>query len=135
MAEQAQGEQIHKGRCHCEAVAFELIAPANLIAHECNCSICSMVGFLHVIVSASKFRLLKGEDNLVSYRFNTGVANHLFCGTCGVKPYYIPRSNPDGFSVNARCLDRTHIDNLTVQPFDGQNWEKNAAALAHLSSD
>ena len=135
MSEPAQGERIHKGKCHCGAVVFELKAPTNLIAHECNCSICSMVGFLHVIAPASKFRLLKGEDNLVSYRFNSGVANHLFCGTCGVKPYYIPRSNPDGFSVNARCLDRTHIDNLTVEPFDGQNWEKNAGALAHLSSE
>jgi hypothetical protein len=51
-----------------------------------------------------------------------------------VKPFYVPRSNPDGFSVNARCLEPGTIESLTVEPFDGRNWENSAAALRHLSA-
>jgi hypothetical protein len=66
---------------------------------------------------------------------NTGTAKHLFCRICGVRPFYVPRSNPDGFSVNVRCLDQSGIRSLEVLPFDGENWEANGATLAGLSKD
>jgi len=94
-----------------------------------------MTGFLHLIVPASRFRLLRGADALEAYSFNTGTARHLFCHRCGIKSFYVPRSNPDGYSVNVRCLDRSTIDGVTVEAFDGQNWEQSAATLRHLSRD
>lgn len=125
----------HRGGCHCGDVAFEVEAPARLTVQDCNCSMCSMTGYLHLIVPANRFRLLRGDDRLTAYTFNTGVARHLFCRRCGIKSFYVPRSNPDGYSVNARCLDRSTIEHLAIEPFDGQNWERSAAALAHLSRE
>ena len=92
-----------------------------------------MSGFLHLIVPASRFRLLSGAEDLSEYTFNTGVAKHRFCRACGVKSFYIPRSNPDGVDVNARCLDVGTVAAFEVEPFDGSNWEENASALADLS--
>ncbi len=126
---------VHQGGCHCGAVRFEFDAPASLTVHACNCSICAMTGFQHIIVPGSHFRLLQGEDALSTYTFNTGVAKHLFCSVCGVKSYYVPRSNPDGFSVNWRCVDHSTFADITIEPFDGQNWEQHADSLAHLSRD
>jgi hypothetical protein len=94
-----------------------------------------MTGFLHLIVPASRFVLLRGSEALTTYTFNTGTARHLFCRRCGIKSFYVPRSNPDGFSVNARCLDPTTIATLIVEPFDGQNWESSADALRELSRE
>ena len=113
----------HKGGCHCGAVQYEVRAPAHIDALHCNCSICSMTGFLHLIVPKEDFTLLWGEDALTTYRFNTGTAQHTFCRHCGVKSFYVPRSHPDGFSVNVNCLDRTTIADIRVSDFDGQNWE------------
>jgi hypothetical protein len=123
----------HVGSCHCGAVRIEVEAPSELVAHECNCSMCARTGFLHLIVPAEDLRLVAGEAMLETYTFNTGVARHYFCRTCGCRPFYVPRSNPDGFSVNVRCLDHSTIARLVIEPFDGQNWEASAAALAHLS--
>jgi hypothetical protein len=118
----------HLGGCHCGRVRFEVIAPAQLEVVECDCSICSAYGFLHLIVPAERFKLLKGGDALTSYTFNTGVAKHLFCSTCGVKSFYVPRSHPGGFSVNARCIDSGTIQSITVSPFNGREWEMGRAA-------
>ena len=123
------------GGCHCGAVRFEAKIAEGAPAQSCNCSICARTGFVHLIVSESRFRLLRGEDVLTTYRFNTGVAAHLFCGICGVKSFYRPRSNPDGWSVNARCLDDIEALAIAVTPFDGRNWESHGAALAHLSKE
>ena len=123
----------HLGGCHCGAVRFEVDAPARIEALECNCTICTMTGFLHLIVPQERFRLLTDPAALARYTFNTGVAQHLFCRTCGIKSYYIPRSNPDGVDVNVRCLGRDTITELVVAPFDGRNWEASGGALAHLS--
>ena len=125
---------IYAGSCHCGAVAFEVDAPSPLLVQECNCSICTKAGFLHLIVPRSRFRLLRGEGHLTTYTFNTGVAKHTFCGTCGMKPFYTPRSNPDGVDVNVNCLDPIPAD-MVIEPFDGQNWEANGASLAHLSQE
>lgn len=124
---------LHKGSCHCGAVAIEIEAPAEIEALECNCSMCERTGFLHLIVAKNHFRLVSGADSISTYTFNTRVAQHYFCKACGCKPYYVPRSNPDGYSVNVRCIDKSTITKLTVRPFDGRNWEANAAHLAGLS--
>jgi len=125
---------IYRGGCHCGAVRFEVEAPEHIEASDCNCSICSRTGFLHLIVPRSRFHLLQGEDALTEYTFNTGVARHLFCSRCGIKSFYVPRSNPDGYSVNVRCLDLQPAS-LTVTPFDGVNWERHGNEVAHLSRE
>jgi hypothetical protein len=125
---------IHTGSCHCGTVVIEVDAPEDLVVYECNCSMCERTGFLHLIVPAARFHLVSGRDALTTYTFNTGLAKHTFCNVCGVKAFYVPRSNPDGFSVNLRCLDRATIRSVKVLPFDGQNWEASAAALTHLSA-
>lgn len=123
----------HRGGCHCGRVRFEVDAAADIEALDCNCSMCRLSGFLHLIVPRSAFRLLSGEDVLSEYRFGTGVARHLFCSVCGIKSFYVPRSNPDGIDVNVRALQRDHIASLRVTPFDGEHWEQHAAALGALS--
>ena len=122
-----------EGGCHCGAVRFAAELGPRLTVQDCNCSMCSKTGFLHVIVPEDRFRLLGGAERLTSYSFNTGVARHLFCDTCGVKAFYRPRSNPDGWSVNARCLDDYARLDLRIEPFDGQDWEAHGPGLAHLS--
>jgi hypothetical protein len=123
----------HRGGCHCGRVRFEVDAPAVIEATRCNCSICQMSGYLHLLVSRKEFRLLQGEDLLTTYTFNTGVAQHYFCRFCGVKSYYVPRSHPDGISVNVNCLDQETVKKVTVTPFDGQHWEQNVATLSPIS--
>lgn len=124
----------HRGGCHCGAVRFEVKAPAVLEANDCNCSICARVGgYAHLIVPKSHFNLLRGEEQLTEYTFNTGFARHLFCSVCGVKSFYVPRSHPDGYSVSARCLDPETIEELRIGRFDGQNWEANVDKLPPLS--
>lgn len=113
----------HRGGCHCGRVRFEVIAPKRLSVSECNCSICSKAGYLHLIVPAARFKLISGSDTLKTYSFNTHTAKHLFCSVCGVKSFYVPRSHPDGISVNARCIDSETIEELTVTPLDGREWE------------
>jgi hypothetical protein len=122
------------GSCHCGAVTFEVEAPADLEVEDCNCSICAKSGFWHLILPLSRFRLLSGEEHLTTYTFNTGVARHTFCRVCGIKPFYTPRSNPDGISVNARCLE-PRPRTLRIVPFDGRDWEANAHRLAAKSQE
>ncbi len=124
---------IHKGGCHCGRIRFEVDAPGDLEVNECNCSICRLTGFLHLIVRKDDFRLVSGQDDLSTYQFNTGVARHFFCAVCGVKSFYIPRSNPDGYSINARCLDPGTVTSMTIETFDGRNWEAHAHTLRHLT--
>ena len=112
------------GGCHCGAVRFEVLAPDAVEAKECNCSICRRTGYLHLIVEKERFRLTKGADKIATYSFNTGTAKHLFCSTCGIKSFYVPRSHPEGFSVNARCLDEGTVTEIVVTPFNGRDWEK-----------
>lgn len=122
----------HQGGCHCGRVRFEVDAAANPDVLDCNCSICRMTGFLHLIVPASSFRLLAGQDALVEYTFNTGTAKHRFCRHCGIKSFYVPRSHPDGFSVNARCLDDVELSALQVIAFDDGDRNAAMASIAHL---
>jgi hypothetical protein len=126
---------VHQGGCHCRRVRFEVDAPARLEALDCNCSICRMSGFLHLIVPASRFRLLSGAEDLGEYTFNTGAAKHRFCRHCGIKSFYVPRSHPDGIDVNVRCLDPATIEALQVVPFDDNDRDAATRAIAHLSHD
>ena len=123
------------GGCHCGAVRFEAALPAVVEAQDCNCSMCGKIGFIHIITPESRFRLTAGAETITTYSFNTGVAKHTFCMVCGVKSFYRSRSNPDGWSVNARCLDDPDSLDIRVEPFDGRNWEAHAAGLAHLSRE
>lgn len=124
---------VHRGGCHCGRVRFEVDAPARIDVLECNCSICRKTGFLHLIVPMGRFRLLQGANWLSEYTFNTAVARHRFCRVCGIKAFYIPRSNPDGVDVNVRCLDADTIESVVATPFDDTNREAATAAIAHLS--
>lgn len=119
----------HKGGCHCGAVRFKVSAPTKVTITDCNCSMCSKTGYQHLIVESADFRLLSGLENLVTYTFNTHQAKHKFCKTCGIKPFYIPRSHPDGVSVNLRCTDQSRFTKIEFKAFDGQNWEENVKAL------
>jgi hypothetical protein len=124
----------YPGSCHCGAVHFEVELADHIVVHECNCSMCNMVGFQHVIAPSSRFKLTSGAEAITTYRFNTGVAQHTFCKHCGVKPFYTPRSNPDGISVNFRCLQQVP-PRVDIEPFDGQHWEQHASELSDLSKD
>jgi hypothetical protein len=104
-------------------VRFRVTADLSRVT-ECNCSICSKKGFLHLIVAPEAFELISGKDALTTYRFNTGVAQHTFCATCGIHPFYIPRSDPDKVDVNVRCLDGVDVAALRIGHFDGRNWEE-----------
>jgi len=119
------------GGCHCGAVRYEVLAPDAIEAEECTCSICRMTGYLHLEVEKERFRLLQGADKLTAYSFNTGAAKHLFCSICGIKSFYVPRSKPDGFSVNVRCLNDGAVRVTRITLFDGDHWEEHMAGLAN----
>ena len=121
-----------KGSCHCGAVTFEVLAPDEVEVIDCNCSMCSRTGYLHLIVPKERFRLLSGKRKLATYQFNTNQAKHLFCSVCGIKSFYVPRSHPDGYSVNFRCLSADDFKSILTTEFDGKNWEENAGSLAPL---
>ena len=124
---------VHTGGCHCGAVRYEFTSEPDVVVHRCNCSICSLSGFLHLIIPRDRFRMISGEDVLTAYSFNSGIARHYFCSICGIKSWYVPRSNPDGVSVNFRCVDPDTFGEVSIVDLDGRNWEATAPALAHLS--
>uniref|UniRef100_A0A8C6S8U6 Centromere protein V n=1 Tax=Neogobius melanostomus TaxID=47308 RepID=A0A8C6S8U6_9GOBI len=118
----------HTGGCHCGAVRFEVLSSPDLHVFHCNCSICNKKQFHHFIVPESNFTLLQGSDNLTTYTFNTHVAKQIFCKTCGVQSFGIPRSNPDGYSIAPHCLDPGSVRSVTVENFDGIHWEESMNA-------
>jgi hypothetical protein len=113
----------YEGGCHCGRVRFRVKSDFRRVS-ECNCSVCTKKGFLHLIVARTDFELLAGESELATYRFNTGVAQHHFCRTCGIHSFYVPRSDPDKIDVNVRCLDGVDLSKIALTHFDGQNWEE-----------
>jgi len=112
----------YEGFCHCGRVRIQVTGTLERVV-ECNCSICRRKGYLHWIIPRAAFRLVSGQGDLTTYRFNTGTAQHHFCSTCGIAPFYIPRSDPDKVDVNVRCLDGVALGDLTIERFDGDNWE------------
>jgi hypothetical protein len=111
-----------EGGCHCGRVRFRVTATLDHVS-DCNCSMCTKKGILHLIVPPEQFELLRGRDELTTYRFNTGVAQHHFCHHCGIHPFYVPRSDPDKIDVNVRCLDDVDLGTIRTIPFDGRHWE------------
>jgi hypothetical protein len=114
----------YEGGCHCRRVRFTVRVTKHE-AIDCNCSMCAMKGFLHLIATDADFTLVSGRDALTTYTFNTGIAKHMFCRVCGIHSFYKPRSHPEGWDVNVRCLDGDAASRFTVVPFDGKSWEKN----------
>ena len=111
-----------EGGCHCGLVRFQASVPdANVTVDDCNCSICAMTGYQHLIVPEKDFRLLEGKSDTSTYRFGSGTARHIFCTQCGIKSFYRPRSHPQAYSVNYRCLDEDHGLLPTYATFDGKN--------------
>lgn len=114
---------VHRGGCDCGRVRYEVRAAPSIVASRCNCSICTMSGYLAMLVPAERFALIAGESELVTYTFNTGQSKHTFCGHRGIKSFYYPRSHPDGVSVNVHCLDHASVESISVEEVDGRNWE------------
>ena len=123
----------YEGGCHCGAVRFRVDVEEHA-ALDCNCSMCAKMGYLHVIVPPDRFAVLRGQEALTVYGFNTGVAKHMFCRTCGVHPFYRPRSHPDDWDVNALCLDDGAARCFRVEPFDGKRWEASVGAIRERRS-
>jgi len=123
---------LYQGGCHCGAVTFEVEADNEVEVEDCNCSVCRMTGYLHLIVPRRHFRLLSGAEQLSTYKFNSGIAEHKFCRICGIKSFYVPRSNPDGIDINLRCL-KNWPRRVRIVSFDGVNWESHAHRLTHKS--
>ncbi len=96
---------------------------------RCNCSICSASGYLHLFIPHERFQLLSGKDELTSYRFGSGEAEHLFCRICGVKSFYQPKSHPECWSVHLACLDDASRLSPEITDFDGKNWDRAATRL------
>ena len=135
MAARSKKASWKKGGCHCGGVAFEVRTPGEVELIDCNCSMCSKTGYLHLIVAKKDFKLTRGDKMLTPYTFNTGAAKHLFCSVCGIKSFYVPRSHPDGYSVNFRCLDAEQFTSIMTTEFDGKHWELHAGELARLESN
>jgi len=123
-----QEHKIYSGGCHCGSVRFQ-VKIKEYKARDCNCSICTKKGFLHLIVSPEQFTILSGQESLTNYTFNTHTAQHTFCSICGIHPFYIPRSHPDKIDVNLRALDGEVMADFQIEPFDGRNWEENITTL------
>ena len=115
-----------EGSCHCGKVRFRVRTSKRKLL-RCNCSMCNKSGHLHLIVEADDHTLETGEEELTEYRFGTHVARHYFCRHCGITPFYVPRSHPQGFSVNFRCLNdyEVRLDEFQIEDFDGNKWEEN----------
>ena len=121
----------YEGGCHCGRVRFRVRSDFARVS-DCNCSMCTKKGFLHLIVPLSQFELLSGGDNITTYTFNTGIAKHTFCKSCGIHSFYTPRSDPDKVDVNVRCLDDIDLNEVKAVPFDGQHWEQAYEEKQHL---
>jgi hypothetical protein len=115
-----------QGGCHCGRVRFRVTADLDKVS-ECNCTMCTKKGILHLIVPPEQFELISGRDDLATYQFNTGTAKHTFCKVCGIHSFYVPRSHPDHIDVNVRCLDDIDLAAIRAKPFDGRNWEASMA--------
>lgn len=101
-----------EGGCHCGAVRFEVTLTEGLgTARRCTCSYCRMRGAVAVSADLGGVRILRGEESLSVYRFNTGTAQHHFCSVCGIYTHHQRRSNPGQYGVNVACLDG-------ISPFD-----------------
>ena len=127
--------QTFHGSCHCGAIRFEVDAdPSTATVLDCDCSVCTKKGILHLIVARAQFRCAAFAEDadgalLTTYSFGTHTAKHFFCRRCGMHPFYVPRSHPHGIDVNVRCLDGVALAAWQVTPFHGADWEAARSAL------
>lgn len=120
-------ETLHGG-CHCGRVRFHVeVDLTSETVLDCTCSICHKKAFLHLIVEPEHFTLDQGNEAMATYTFGSHTARHRFCRTCGVHPFYRPRSHPNAYDINVRCLDEDILHRVPVEVFDGQEWEANVA--------
>ncbi|PKP88468.1 MAG: aldehyde-activating protein [Alphaproteobacteria bacterium HGW-Alphaproteobacteria-17] len=114
---------VKAGRCHCGAVCFEAsLSDGFNTIRRCTCSYCRMRGAVAVSVEMGGIKLLRGDDMLTAYRFNTGSAQHFFCSICGIYTHHQRRSNQNQYGVNVACLDGiSPFDFLEVPVLDGVN--------------
>lgn len=124
MQERDSTQPVQRARCHCGSVTVDVFAPLPRRVYDCNCSICSMKGYLHWFVPRDRVRVRAADAALSTYTFNTHRAKHHFCRICGVAPFYVARSHPDSIDVNVRCIDGVDLSALEIEPFDGRNWEE-----------
>jgi len=103
----------YEGSCHCGAVKFSASIEVG-DSYICDCSICSRKGSIMNRVVSGDFQIIDGEGSLKTYKFNTQVGTHYFCGNCGIHTFHNPRSAPDIWSVNVRCIQE--IDPNSLQP-------------------
>ena len=113
-------------QCHCGAVAFTVLLSDGLnTARRCNCSYCRMRGAVAVSAPLSGIEILRGQDKLTEYRFNTGEAVHFFCSVCGIYTFHQRRSNPEQYGINVACLeDVSPFDFACVEVHDGVHHPK-----------
>lgn len=113
----------HKASCHCGAVVLELSLPDGIVdPRRCNCSICRRKGAIAASVPLAGLRVVRGEDRLTLYQFNTKTAKHYFCSICGIYTHHQRRSNPAEYSYNVACLDGVDpFDIPDVREIDGVN--------------
>ena len=103
---------LHRARCHCGEVELELTLPNGLEeVRRCNCSMCRRRGAIAASVTLENLKVVKGEQHLRLYQFNTQTAKHFFCGRCGIYTHHQRRSNPNQYGFNVACLDE-------VDPFE-----------------
>ncbi|KAK6539244.1 hypothetical protein TWF694_009484 [Orbilia ellipsospora] len=114
---------VHNGKCHCGLVRIAFEAPPDLTFTECNCSICYALGLIGIDIPASRLVKFEGKEHLKEYQFNKRIAKHYFCESCGASPLHVPRSNPEGYCIHLRCLDKSTLRSYEIRQFDGQNWE------------
>jgi len=96
----------HEGGCQCGAVRYQVELDADAPGIACNCSMCGRSGTILSFVPRDKLTVLQGEDHLTDYLFNRHSIHHVFCRTCGIKPFAYG-DGPHGpvAAINLRCLD------------------------------
>ncbi|MGA7824311.1 MAG: GFA family protein [Steroidobacteraceae bacterium] len=104
-------------------MVLELELPDGIVdPHRCNCSICRRKGAIVASVPLAGLRVLKGQESLRLYQFNTKTAKHYFCSICGVYTHHQRRSNPEQYSFNLGCLEGVNpFDIPQVPTLDGVN--------------
>ena len=110
--------------CHCGGVEAEVNVPDKGFEKvlRCNCSICKRKGYVIGVIGPDDFKLIKGENLLTLYQFNTKTAKHYFCKVCGINTHNRPRINPKIYGINVACVEGINPYELkNVGMSDGKN--------------
>jgi hypothetical protein len=98
--------EVKKGSCHCGAVEFEVELHHGLEKlRRCNCSLCRRKGAVMASVLVGRLKVVKGDDRLTLYQWNTRQAKHYFCSVCGIYTHHQRRSTPTEFGFNVACIE------------------------------